>query len=82
MSTDSRDLAHLAGRALSGVVRAFDSATWKADVQVTGSFATFLQGVPVNRGLAAAAITPGRWCVVIFNDASNPRDAVLVAVYE
>lgn len=70
------------GAALSGVLRAFDAATWQANVQLTGSFPTNLTGIAVNRGLDAAAITAGRRCIVVFNDLQNPNDAVLVAVYD
>ena len=69
------------GVALSGVVKAFDAANWQADVQFTGSFATYLTGIAVNRGLDAAAVTVGRRCVVVFNDLQNPNDSVLVAVF-
>ncbi len=69
------------GTVLSGVVRAFDSANWLADVQMSGSFPTFLAGIAVNRGLDAAAIAVGQRCIVVFNDPHNPHDAVLVAVY-
>lgn len=77
---DPRGIA--AGFVLSGIVKAFDATKWQADVQITGSFPTFLNGLAVNRGLAANAITVGRQCVVVFNDLQNPQDAVLVAVYE
>ncbi len=70
------------GAALSGIVKAFDAATWLADVQLTGSFPTFLTGIAVNRGLNAPAVTVGRRCIVVFNDLQNPDDAVLVAVYQ
>lgn len=69
------------GVALSGVVKAFDATKWLADVQISGSFPTFLSDIAVNRGLDATAITAGRRCVVVFNDLQNPNDAVLVAVY-
>ena len=69
------------GAALSGVVRAFDTTKWTADVQLTGSFSTRLTGIAVNRGLDSTAVTAGRRCIVVFNDLQNPNDAVLVAVY-
>ena len=69
------------GAALSGVVKEFDAKKWQADVQLAGSFPTFLAGIAVNRGLDATAITAGRRCVVVFNDLQNPNEAVLVAVY-
>ena len=70
------------GYALSGIIRAFDAPNWQADVQITGSFPTFLNGIAVNRGLNATAITVSKRCIVVFNDLQNPHDAVLVAVYE
>ena len=69
------------GAALNGVLRNFDATNWQADVQLTGSFPTYLTGIAVNRGLNASAITAGRRCIVVFNDLHNPNDAVLVAVY-
>jgi hypothetical protein len=80
--TQRQDTSGIApGAALSGVVRAFDAANWQADVQLTGSFSTFLTGIAVNRGLNATAIVTGQRCIVVFNDLQNPHDAVLVAVY-
>ncbi len=70
------------GTALNGVVKAFDATNWQADVQLTGSFPTFLTDIAVNRGLNATAIAVGRRCLVVFNDLQNPQDAVLVAVYD
>jgi len=64
-----------------GVVKAFDSGTYKATVQVAGS-SVWLVGVPVARDIAAAEMVAGRNCALIFfDDESNPNDAVLAAVY-
>ncbi len=79
-SADTRGI--VPGTALNGVIRTFDAANWLADVQLTGSFPTFLTGIAVNRGLNATAIAVGRRCLVVFNDLQNPQDAVLVAVYD
>ena len=61
------------GAALNGVLRNFDATNWQADVQLTGSFPTYITGIAVNRGLNAAAITAGRRCIVAFNDLQNPQ---------
>ena len=37
-----------------GVLRAFDSGTYKASVEIAGSIAVWLTGVPVARNIAAA----------------------------
>jgi hypothetical protein len=67
---------------VKGVVRAFDSASYRATVQVAGSLAVWLEGVPVARSVPASVVTAGRRCVLVFFDAANPQDAVVVAVYD
>ena len=62
-------------------VRSFDAATHTAAVQITGSLATWLDGVPVARNIPATQVTAGRHCAVLFFDAANPSDAVVLAVY-
>ena len=64
-----------------GTVKSFDSAIYKATVQVAGSLSTWLSGVPVARNIAAAEMTAGRSCAILFFDASNPSDAVVIGVY-
>jgi hypothetical protein len=63
------------------VIKAFDSGTYTATVQVAGSLAVWLEGVPVARNIAAAEAVVGRSCAVIFFDEANPQDAVVAAVY-
>ncbi len=79
-NADTRDITP--GTTLNGVIRAFDPTNWLSDVQLSGSFPTFLTGIAVNRGLDATAIAVGQRCLVVFNDLQNPQDAVLVAVYD
>lgn len=62
-------------------VRSFDADAHTAAVQITGSLATWLDAVPVARNIAAADVTTGRACAVLFFDAANPTDAVVLAVY-
>ena len=42
---------------------------------------TWLEAIPVARNIPAAHVTDGRTCAILFFDASNPSDAVVVAVY-
>jgi len=64
-----------------GVVKAFDSGTYLATVQLVGSLAVWLTGVPVSRGIPSAEMVAGRKCAVQFFDEGNPKDAVVAAVY-
>ncbi|MDE2899807.1 MAG: hypothetical protein OXN15_02115 [Chloroflexota bacterium] len=62
-------------------IRTFDTTAHTATVQIAGSLATWLAGVPVARNIPAAEVTEGRPCAVLFFDAANPADAVILAVY-
>ena len=64
-----------------GIVKAFDSGTHTATVQLVGSLAVYLSDIPTARNIAAAEMTAGRRCAVLFFDQANPQDAVVVAVY-
>ncbi len=64
-----------------GEVKAFDSGAYTATVQVAGSLAVWLSGVPVARNIPAAEMIAGRRCAVLFLDEPNPQDAVVIAVY-
>ena len=64
-----------------GVLKAFDSVNWLATVQVAGSLAQWLRGVPVSRSITAAEMTAGRKVAVAMFDATNPADAVVFAVW-
>jgi len=64
-----------------GVIKGFDSETYKATVQVAGSLSVWLEGVAVARNIPSAEVVEGRNCALIFFDETNPQDAVVVAVY-
>lgn len=64
-----------------GVVKSFDAASYTATVQVAGSLAVWLEGVPVARNIAATEMVAGRRCALLFFSETDPSDAVLVAVY-
>jgi hypothetical protein len=68
-------------RLRKGELKAFDSGTYTATVQVAGSLSVWLSGVPVARNIPVAEMVAGRSCALIFFDDANPDDAVLVAVY-
>lgn len=65
-----------------GIIRAFDSGTYLADVQIVGSMATILTGVPVAKQIGAELLTSGTKCGVLFFDETNPSDACVVFVYD
>ena len=64
-----------------GEIKAFDSGSYTATVQMAGSLAVWLEGVPVARNIASSEMTAGRRCAMLFFDEANPKDAVIVAVY-
>ena len=65
---------------VKGTLKTFDSGTYKATVQVDGSIATFLTGVPVSRAIPSAEMLTGRTVAVVFFAPDNPDDAMVVGV--
>ncbi|MBI2304695.1 MAG: hypothetical protein HYU86_08130 [Chloroflexi bacterium] len=65
-----------------GVVKAFDSNTYRATVQVAGSLPVWLEGVAVARNIPAGEMVAGRYCALIFFNPANPADALLVGIYQ
>ena len=64
-----------------GTLKSFDSGAYTATIQMAGSLATWLQGIPVARNIASAEMVAGRTCAVILFDSANPQDAVVAAVW-
>ena len=64
-----------------GIIKAWDSTNWQADIQIVGSLSVWLKSVPVNRGIASGDMVVGRSVAVVFLDPGNPIDAVVVAVW-
>lgn len=64
-----------------GILKAFDSVTYTATVQIAGSLSVWLEDVPVNRGIETTDMVVGRNVALIFLDPGNPSDAVVVAVW-
>ncbi len=63
------------------ILRAFDSGSYKATVEVAGSIAVWLDGVPVARNIASGELVAGRNVALLLFDPSNQNDAVIAAVW-
>ena len=61
-------------------LKSSDAGTYKATVQLDGSLATYLTGVPVSRAIPAAEMLAGRTVAVLFFTPDNPDDAMLTGV--
>lgn len=65
-----------------GVIRAFDSVNYLADVQIVGSMATLLEDIPVSKSIGESLVVDGAKCGVVFFDPTNPSDACVAFIYE
>lgn len=63
-----------------GIIRAYDSATHRADVQIVGSHPTRTDGIPVATDIPAADVVAGRQCAVLFLQPSDPDAAVVITI--
>jgi hypothetical protein len=61
-------------------VKSYDPAGHKADVQIAGSLAVYLEDVRVATNIPSADVQAGRQCAVLFVDPSNPDDAVVITI--
>jgi hypothetical protein len=64
-----------------GVLKAWYSASYTANIQISGSGKAYLEGIKVARNIPSAEMIAGRNVAMIFWDKSNAEDAVIVAVY-
>ena len=62
------------------VLKSYDAAAHKADVQIAGSLAVWLDAVRVATNIPAADVLAGRQCSVLFLDPSNQDDAVVLTI--
>ncbi len=62
------------------VVKSYDAATHKADVQIAGSLTVWLDAVRVATNIPAADVVTGRQCTVLFLDPSNQDTAVIISI--
>jgi len=63
------------------ILKGFNSDSYKATVQLSGSHKVYLEEVTVARNLPAAEMVTGRKVAVVFFDAYNAKEAVVIAVY-
>jgi len=63
-----------------GILKTWDSGTYKAGVQLAGSLTTYLDNLNVARNIASADMVIGRSVIVVIPE-GNPRDAVVIAVF-
>ena len=63
-----------------GILKNFDSGTYKAGVQLAGSMTTYFDDVNVARNIASGEMITGRH-VILAVPQDNPRDAVVIAVF-
>jgi len=63
------------------LLKSFDSGSYTASLQLTGSHTAYLDGVTVARNLSAAEMVLGRRVAVVFFEEHGARDAVVIAVY-
>ena len=63
-------------------IKSYNSGTHKADVQIAGSLAVWLDGIRVATNIPAADVITGRQCSVLFLDPSNQDDAVVITIQD
>jgi len=64
-----------------GILKAFNSGTYLASVQLIGSLSVWLDNIPTSRAIAGTDMVAGRNVAVLFHDAGNPSDCVIMAVW-
>ena len=62
-------------------LKSFNSSNYTATIRIAGGYKVYLEDVTVARNLAAEEMVTGRNVTVVFFDDSNPKDAVILAVY-
>ena len=63
-----------------GILKNFDSGTYKAGVQLVGCLTTYFDNVNVARNIASGEMITGRH-VILAIPQGNPKDAVVIAVF-
>lgn len=63
------------------ILKAWNSGTYTATIQIAGSGKAYLEGVKVARNIASAEMVAGRNLAVLFPDKSNAGEAVVIAVW-
>jgi len=63
-----------------GILKNFDSGTYKAGVQLAVSLTSYFDDVNVARNIASGEMITGRH-VILAVPQDNPRDACVIAVF-
>jgi len=63
-----------------GILKNFDSGTYKAGVQLAGSLTTYFDGISVAKNIPSAALVIGNYVIVAI-PRGNPRDACVIATW-
>jgi hypothetical protein len=63
-----------------GILKNFDSGTYKAGVQLTGSLTTYFDGISVAKNIPSSAMIIGNY-VILAVPGDNPRDACIIAAW-
>jgi len=63
-----------------GILKTWDSGTYKAGVQLAGSLTTYFDNLNVARNIASVDMVIGRSVIVVIPQ-GNPKDAVVIAVF-
>jgi hypothetical protein len=64
-----------------GIVQGFSAASYTADVLIIEATSYVLSHVPLATNVDGTSVLTGASCVVLFLDAHNPNDAVIIALY-
>lgn len=63
-----------------GVLKNFDSGTYKAGIQLAGSLTTYFDDVSVAKNIASGAMVVGNYVIVAI-PGGNPKDACVIATW-
>lgn len=64
-----------------GIFQSFDPIGYTASVLIIEATSYTLSGVPVATSIDGSSALSGSSCAVLFLDANNPEDAVVLAIY-
>jgi len=63
-----------------GILKNFDSGTYKAGVQLAGSLTTYFDDISVAKNIPSSALVVGNYVIVAIPQ-GNPRDACVIATW-
>ena len=63
-----------------GILKNFDSGTYKAGVQLAGSLTTYFDNVSVAKNIPSSALVTGNYVIVAI-PGGNPKDACIIATW-